>query len=121
MLNDQDDRLVKDSSQLFIGNENRTWFDVRNRMGPAVLVDGNLGFEEEGQLSGAHKRIFVIGHCIRQNSTNCITVKNVFLGGRGGVLLGVEDAANGGSKEITQLSLLAEFLVAIAVATVVGL
>ena len=118
VLNDQYHGLVKDAPQLFVGNEYRPWFNVRNGMGPPVLVNGNLGIEEEGQLVGADKGVFVFGHRVRQSSSDGIAVKNIFLQRRRcgrSRLFRVKDAANGGTKEVTQLTLFAEFLAIVVV------
>ena len=115
VLNDQNYRLVEHTTQLFVGNQNRSGFHMRNRMSPPVLVNGDLGIEQKGQLVGTHKWIFVFRYRVRQNASNGVAIKNVLgrrSGGRGSSVFGLKDTANRGAKEIPQLALFAQFFAA---------
>ena len=42
MLNDEDDRLMEDSAELFVRDEDATLFDVRYLVRPAMFVEDGL-------------------------------------------------------------------------------
>jgi len=127
VLHNQHHRLVKHAAQFFVGDQHRSGFDVGNVVRPAVLVNALAGLEQQRQFGGAHKRIFVVGHVrVGDNAANRVAVKNVLGTMRVGMmtaddvlLFRLKDAANGGAKEIAELSLFGEFLVVVVIVVVI--
>ena len=110
MLHNQNDSLMKDPAQLFIGNQDTAGFDVWNGMSPTMLVNIHLGsLHQERQLGFRHKGIFYrrqVFHAVVNGTANGIAVKNVLLGVQGlVVVILVKDGTNGARKQVTELSL----------------
>jgi hypothetical protein len=120
MVDNQDDRLMKDPSQFFVGNQDAARFNVLNGMGPSVLIDGSirLGFDMNGELVGRYKRILIDEFGIRNAPADRVAAVNVImiiLSALGRIssrlmMLGFENGRNCSTKQVTKLAVLFELI-----------
>lgn len=118
MVDNQDDRLVEDTAEFFIGNQDATRFNVVNGMCPPVFANGRSRWrlEVDGKFVRRNERVIKV---VRYQDTpsNGVAAVNIVITivivSFGPVLVAIvlENGRNGSAKEFSELSLLFQFVI----------
>mmetsp|Transcript_19149 Transcript_19149/g.54605 ORF Transcript_19149/g.54605 Transcript_19149/m.54605 type:complete len:329 (+) Transcript_19149:321-1307(+) len=109
VIDNQDDSLMKDTTQLFVRHQNTSLFDMRNRMRPSVSanVGDALGFHVNRQFGRTDKGI-LIQEIFRLRNSNRVAAQQGCDRGLLVVSISAENTGNGGAKQVAKLSLLVQ-------------